>query len=103
MSLWGDTEAGKGGRWCWPGSSYYFDALSPDARSWWADQFALTKWKGSTTNLYLWNDMNEPSVFSGPEVSALLAPPHADLIAWVCTRACAHARRACLHLVAHLT
>lgn len=57
-----------GCRWCWPGSSYYFDSLSPDARKWWEEQFQLTKWQGSTTSVYLWNDMNEPSVFNGPEV-----------------------------------
>ena len=25
--------------------------------------------QGSTLNLYTWNDMNEPSVFNGPEVT----------------------------------
>ena len=25
-------------------------------------------YEGSTKNLYIWNDMNEPSVFNGPEV-----------------------------------
>ena len=34
-----------------------------------AEQFALDKYKGSTANLYTWNDMNEPSVFNGPEVT----------------------------------
>ena len=56
-------------RWCWPGSSGYVDGLSPRAMQWWADQYSLANWKHSTPNLYLWNDMNEPSVFSGPEVS----------------------------------
>ena len=27
------------------------------------------RYKGSTPSLYTWNDMNEPSVFNGPEVS----------------------------------
>ena len=35
----------------------------------WADQFAVDKYEGSTLDLYTWNDMNEPSVFNGPEVS----------------------------------
>lgn len=55
--------------WCWPGSSSYLDFTDAKARSWWADQFAYDKYKGSTPSLYTWNDMNEPSVFNGPEVS----------------------------------
>ena len=31
----------------------------------------LNKYKGSTKDLYVWNDMNEFSVFNGPEVSSL--------------------------------
>ncbi len=62
-------------RWCWPGSSVYIDMMNPDAVSWWAKQFALSAYQGSTPNLYVWNDMNEPSVFNGPEarVSQFLA------------------------------
>ena len=30
---------------------------------------AVLTFKGSTANLYTWNDMNEPSVFNGPEVT----------------------------------
>ena len=55
-------------RWCWPGSSSYLDMLNPAVRGWWAQQFSLSKYKGSPPNLYVWNDMNEPSVFNGPEV-----------------------------------
>jgi mannosyl-oligosaccharide alpha-1,3-glucosidase len=55
--------------WCWPGSSGYLDFTSPTVREWWADQFSLSKYIGSTLSLYTWNDMNEPSVFNGPEVS----------------------------------
>jgi alpha 1,3-glucosidase len=55
--------------WCWPGSSSWLDFLREDVRDYWADQFKLDKYKGSTANLYTWNDMNEPSVFNGPEVS----------------------------------
>ncbi|GKC55303.1 probable glucan 1,3-alpha-glucosidase [Tanacetum coccineum] len=54
--------------WCWPGSSSYIDMVNPDIRSWWADKFAYTEYVGSTPSLYIWNDMNEPSVFNGPEV-----------------------------------
>lgn len=55
--------------WCWPGSSSYPDFTSPDVRRWWAEQFSLDNYKGSTLDLFIWNDMNEPSVFNGPEVS----------------------------------
>ena len=55
--------------WCWPGSSSYLDFTAEHVRSWWADQFAYTKYQGSTPTLFTWNDMNEPSVFNGPEVS----------------------------------
>ncbi|XP_077522330.1 glucosidase 2 subunit alpha isoform X3 [Amblyomma americanum] len=55
--------------WCWPGSSSYLDFLNPEVRQWWASKFALDQYKGSTEHLYTWNDMNEPSVFNGPEVT----------------------------------
>jgi alpha 1,3-glucosidase len=55
--------------WCWPGSSSYLDFTSPSVRDWWATQFRLDKYIGSTLDLFTWNDMNEPSVFNGPEVS----------------------------------
>ena len=55
--------------WCWPGSSSYLDFTSSTVREWWARQFGLDKYLGSTLDLFTWNDMNEPSVFNGPEVS----------------------------------
>ena len=55
--------------WCWPGSSSYLDFTTEKVRDWWADQFQYSKYKGSTPSLFTWNDMNEPSVFNGPEVS----------------------------------
>jgi len=55
--------------WCWPGSSSYLDFTSEEVRNWWADQFAYNKYIGSSPSLFTWNDMNEPSVFNGPEVS----------------------------------
>jgi len=55
--------------WCWPGASAYLDFTSAEVREWWAGRFAYDKYEGSTPTLYTWNDMNEPSVFNGPEVS----------------------------------
>ncbi|XP_060790248.1 neutral alpha-glucosidase C isoform X1 [Neoarius graeffei] len=52
---------------CWPGDSCYLDFSSSRTRSWYARHFSLDKYKGSTESLFVWNDMNEPSVFFGPE------------------------------------
>nr|CCW28783.1 glycoside hydrolase [Arachis duranensis] len=64
--------------WCWPGSSSYLDMLSPEIRSWWGDKFSYQNYVGSTPSLYIWNDMNEPSVFNGPEVCC-----HLKSRAWI--------------------
>ena len=55
--------------WCWPGSSNWIDAFNPAARAWWKTLFTYDKFKGTMSNVWLWNDMNEPSVFNGPEVT----------------------------------
>ncbi|XP_035239759.1 neutral alpha-glucosidase C isoform X1 [Anguilla anguilla] len=52
---------------CWPGDSCYVDFSNPKTRAWYSSLFALDKYKGSTQFLFVWNDMNEPSVFNGPE------------------------------------
>lgn len=54
---------------CWPGESAWLDFLRADTRQFWIDLFKFDKYKGSTQALYTWNDMNEPSVFSGPEIT----------------------------------
>ncbi|XP_058467240.1 neutral alpha-glucosidase AB-like [Malaya genurostris] len=54
---------------CWPGSSSYTDFLNPEARNYYADRFLLSNFKESTRNVGIWNDMNEPAVFDGPEVT----------------------------------
>lgn len=64
-----NKDGGNFDGWCWPGSSSYLDFTSPHVRQWWAEQFNLDKYIGSTMDLFTWNDMNEPSVFNGPEVS----------------------------------
>lgn len=55
--------------WCWPGSSSYLDVVNPEIRAWWAGHFTTAKYAGSTADLHIWNDMNEPSVFNGPEIT----------------------------------
>ncbi|CAG5114994.1 unnamed protein product, partial [Candidula unifasciata] len=55
--------------WCWPGSSSWPDFLEEHVRQWWADQFSIENYQGSAPNLYVWNDMNEPSVFNSPEIT----------------------------------
>ncbi|KAK5857919.1 hypothetical protein PBY51_011128 [Eleginops maclovinus] len=52
---------------CWPGESSYLDFSSAHTRAWYSRCFGLGKYKGSTSSLFVWNDMNEPSVFDGPE------------------------------------
>ncbi|XP_024053221.1 neutral alpha-glucosidase C isoform X2 [Terrapene carolina triunguis] len=54
---------------CWPGSSSYLDFTNPEVREWYADQFAFKSYKGSTDILFVWNDMNEPSVFKAAELT----------------------------------
>ncbi|KAG0325813.1 hypothetical protein BG000_001662 [Podila horticola] len=55
--------------WCWPGSSQWIDFYNPKARDWWASLFKYETYVGSTKSLFTWNDMNEPSVFTGPEIT----------------------------------
>ena len=51
------------------GSSGWFDFVDPKIRLYWAEKFLLDDYVGSTLDLYTWNDMNEPSVFNGPEIT----------------------------------
>lgn len=55
--------------WCWPGSSSYLDFFKPETRQYWADLHSLEGKFAQTLDQYIWNDMNEPSVFNGPEVT----------------------------------
>lgn len=64
--------------WCWPGASYYPDFLNKEARDYFAEQYKLENYKGSTLDVYTWNDMNEPSVFNGPEVTMPKDKKHGD-------------------------
>jgi len=55
--------------WCWPGSSHWIDAFNPAAITWWKSLFKYDAFKGTAENTFIWNDMNEPSVFNGPETT----------------------------------
>lgn len=67
--------------WCWPGTSIYPDFTDPQLREYWGSQFALDKYTGTNADTYIWNDMNEPSVFNGPEVTMPrdVIHPHGDV------------------------
>jgi alpha 1,3-glucosidase len=54
---------------CWPGSSSWVDYTDASGRRWWAERFKYDQYGLSSDRLFIWNDMNEPSVFSGPEVT----------------------------------
>lgn len=55
--------------WCWPGSSYWPDFYRPEVVDWWANLFTGSEFLSNNRMFHCWNDMNEPSVFSGPEVT----------------------------------
>ena len=55
--------------WCWPGSSNWIDCFNPKANEWWKTLFKYDSFKGTMANTFIWNDMNEPSVFNGPETT----------------------------------
>lgn len=57
--------------YCWPGPALYPDFLNPTVREWWSSKFNPEFFPGFTDgNVGIWNDMNEPSVFNGPEMTA---------------------------------
>ncbi|EAU91748.1 alpha glucosidase [Coprinopsis cinerea okayama7 len=62
--------------WCWPGSSSWVDFFNPKSWDWWKSLFKPYQlpsgewsWTKSTEAVHIWNDMNEPSVFNGPEIT----------------------------------
>jgi len=63
---------------CWSGSSSWIDFTDPKAREWWISRFNFNTYHGSTADLFVWNDMNEPSVFSGPEITLKKNAIHYD-------------------------
>lgn len=55
---------------CWPGESVWIDTLNPESQPFWNQAHEKFMLSSKHKNLHLWNDMNEPSVFDGPETSA---------------------------------
>lgn len=81
MDYWIKDASGQNSfeGWCWPGASLWPDYLSPKVREWWATKFDPAYFPGDKDCLVdIWNDMNEMSVFSGPEVTGPRDMRHID-------------------------
>ncbi|KAH3903368.1 related to Glucosidase 2 subunit alpha [Saccharomycodes ludwigii] len=64
---------------CWPGDSVWIDTFKPEARDLWSDFYQnFTNNDTSISNLHMWNDMNEVSIFGGPETTSPLDNIHYD-------------------------
>ncbi|KAJ0170469.1 hypothetical protein K1T71_013840 [Dendrolimus kikuchii] len=55
--------------WCWPGSSSYLDFFNPVVSQYYRERYSFENFPGTSKDVHIWNDMNEPSVFNGPEVT----------------------------------
>ena len=53
-----------------PGEAVWLDGFNPESKEWWKSLFHSPKFIGFKDNLYVWNDMNEPSIAEGPETVA---------------------------------
>lgn len=54
---------------CWPEESSYPDTLNPAARDYLAEQYSFKNFPHTTHDIQIWNDMNEPSAWDGPDRS----------------------------------
>ncbi|KAM0408485.1 hypothetical protein ACHAPD_011961 [Fusarium lateritium] len=54
---------------CWPGASHWIDCFNPASVEWWSGLFNYTVSRGTMENTFVWNDMNEPSVFNSPDIT----------------------------------
>lgn len=52
---------------CWPGNSVWVDFFNGRARQFWKEQYKYDSFIGTNSLFHIWIDMNEPSVFGGPE------------------------------------
>jgi len=57
---------------CWSGEASWIDFFQPKTWPWWIEQHSLAKGKlfANARNLFIWNDMSEPAIFGGPEVTS---------------------------------
>lgn len=57
---------------CWSGDAGWIDMFHPKTWPWWKEQFFLSKRKleANARNVFVWNDMSEPAIFSGPEITS---------------------------------
>lgn len=54
---------------CWPGQSAWIDFQQEATRRWYATLYRYDVYRGSAPQSGIWNDMNEFSVFSGPDLT----------------------------------
>ncbi|CDW82175.1 UNKNOWN [Stylonychia lemnae] len=52
---------------CWPGDSAWIDFFNKGAREFWSSLYSFDYFHGTDDTFHIWLDMNEPSVFNGPE------------------------------------
>ena len=52
---------------CWPGDSVWLDYFNEGARTLWSHFYSFDFFMGTDDKWGIWLDMNEPSVFNGPE------------------------------------
>jgi mannosyl-oligosaccharide alpha-1,3-glucosidase len=52
---------------CWPGDSVWVDYFNEGARKFWSELYSFDFFQGTDDSFGIWLDMNEPSVFNGPE------------------------------------
>ncbi|WFD44250.1 glucan 1,3-alpha-glucosidase [Malassezia psittaci] len=57
---------------CWSKDASWIDMFNPNTWKWWIDQHSLSlnKLEANARNLFIWNDMSEPAIFDGPEVTS---------------------------------
>lgn len=66
------VKTGEGGvfeGYCWSGTSVWLDYLNPKAQEYWANLYSLERYKETTKDVFIWNDMNEPTTFSNFEIT----------------------------------
>ena len=57
---------------CWSGDASWVDVFNPKTWPWWIEQHLLAtkKLEANARNVFIWNDMSEPAIFTGPEVTS---------------------------------